>query len=103
MKSLIATAVAAAAVVAAAPAMANMDLAKAKNCTSCHAVDKKLVGPSYQEVSAKYKGQADAEAKLIDKVKKGGVGVYGQIPMPPNQVTDAEAKTLVQWILGGAK
>lgn len=88
---------------ASAPAMANSDLAKAKGCLACHTVDKKLVGPGYQEVAAKYKGQKDAEAKLVEKVMKGGVGTWGQIPMPPNQVSAAEATTLVKWILGGAK
>jgi len=87
-----------------APAMANADLAKAKNCMACHLTDKKLVGPSYQEVAARYKGKAGAEADLARKIKAGGVGVWGQVPMPPNpQVTDAEIATLVKWILAGAK
>jgi cytochrome c len=69
-------------------------------CGACHAVDKKIVGPAYQDVAAKYKGDASAAAKLADKVKKGGVGVWGQIPMPPNaQVSDADIKNLVDWIL----
>lgn len=76
------------------------DLAKAKNCLACHAVDKKLVGPAYKDVAAKYKGDKTAEAKLVDKIQKGGSGVWGQIPMPPNpQVSPAEAKTLVAWVL----
>ena len=67
---------------------------------SCHAVDKKLVGPGYKEVAAKYKGDKTAEAKLVEKVKKGGAGVWGPIPMPANaQVSDADVKTLVKWIL----
>lgn len=75
-------------------------LAQKSNCLSCHAIDKKLVGPSYKEVAAKYKGDKGAEAKLIEKVKKGGSGVWGAIPMPPNAgVSDADVKTLVQWIL----
>ena len=75
-------------------------LMKKDGCAACHAVDKKLVGPAYQEVAAKYKGDKDAAAKLADKVKKGGVGVWGQIPMPPNpQVSDADIKELVGWIL----
>lgn len=83
-----------------APAMADEALAKSKNCLACHAVDKKLVGPSYKDVAAKYAGQKDAVDKLSAKVIKGGVGVWGQIPMPANaQVNDAEAKQLVQWIL----
>ena len=82
----------------AAFADAGADLAKAKNCLACHAVDKKVVGPAYKEVAAKYKGDKTAEAKLIEKVQKGGVGAWGQIPMPPNpQVNAAEAKTLVAW------
>ncbi len=77
-----------------------MDLAKAKNCLACHAVSTKLVGPAYKDVAAKYAGQKDAEAKLITKVIKGGSGTWGAIPMPANpQVTEAEAKTLVKWVL----
>jgi len=84
----------------AAFADAGADLAKAKNCLACHAVDKKVVGPAYKDVAAKYKADKGAEAKLIDKVKKGGSGVWGNVPMPPNpQVNDAEAKQLVQWVL----
>ena len=81
-------------------AMANADLAKAKNCMACHAVANKLVGPAYKDVAAKYAGQKDAEAKLVAKVIKGGAGVWGAIPMPANpQVSEADAKTLVKWIL----
>ncbi|NEX62404.1 c-type cytochrome [Noviherbaspirillum sp. 17J57-3] len=75
------------------------ELAKAKNCMSCHAVDKKVVGPAYKDVAAKYKGQKDAEDKLAQKVIKGGGGVWGQVPMPPNAVTDKEAHELVKWVL----
>ena len=86
--------------VVAGPALANADLAQKKNCMACHATDKKLVGPAYKEVAAKYAGQKDAVAKLTDKVMKGGTGVWGQVPMPANpQVTAAEAKTLVTWVL----
>jgi cytochrome c len=85
---------------AATPAMADMALATAKNCMACHAVDKKLVGPSYKDVAAKYAGQKDAVEKLSAKVIKGGSGVWGPIPMPANaQVTPDEAKKLVAWIL----
>ena len=85
---------------AAAPAFAQADLAQKKNCMACHAVDKKLVGPAYKEVAAKYAGQGDAVGKLAAKVMKGGTGAWGAIPMPANpQVNDAEAKQLVQWIL----
>jgi cytochrome c len=69
------------------------------NCTACHAVDKKLVGPSYMDVAAKYAGDAAAPAKLAQKVKTGGSGVWGAIPMPPNNVPDADLKSLVEWIL----
>ena len=80
------------------------ELAKKYNCLACHQVDKKLVGPSYQEVAAKYKGQADAVATLSAKIKAGGVGVWGQIPMPPNPtVPDADMTIIVDWILGLAK
>ena len=66
----------------------------------CHAVDKKIVGPTLKEISAKYKGDNKAEAKLAEKVKKGGSGVWGQVPMPPNAaVKDEDIKTMVQWIL----
>lgn len=99
MKLFVAAAVAAG-LLSAAPAFASEDLAKAKNCLACHATDKKLVGPSYKDVAAKYAGNADAAAMLATKVQKGGVGTWGQIPMPPNpQVSEAEAKTLVAWIL----
>lgn len=86
---------------AAAPVFANQELAQKKNCMACHSVDKKLVGPGYKEVAAKYAGQKDAAAKLEQKVIKGGSGVWGQVPMPANpQVSEAEAKQLVAWILG---
>lgn len=82
------------------PAMADLALATAKNCMACHAVDKKLVGPSYKDVAAKYAGQPDAVAKLSAKVLKGGAGVWGPVPMPANaQVSPAEATKLVTWIL----
>jgi cytochrome c551/c552 len=69
-------------------------------CGACHAVDKKVVGPAYQDVAAKYKGDAGALAKLSQKVKTGGAGVWGPVPMPPNpQVADADIKALVSWIL----
>ncbi len=81
-------------------AMANADLAKAKNCMSCHAIGSKLVGPAYKDVAAKYAGQKDAENKLTAKVMKGGSGSWGAVPMPANpQVTEAEARTLVKWVL----
>jgi cytochrome c len=82
------------------PALANADLAKAKNCTACHAVDKKMIGPAYKDVAAKYGSDKDAVAKLAKKVREGGVGAWGQIPMPANpQVSDSEAEALVKWIM----
>jgi cytochrome c len=93
----------AAALLAAGTAQAqNADeLLKKHACTACHAVDKKLVGPAYNEVAVKYKGDAKAPAALMEKVKKGGSGVWGQVPMPPNpQVPDADIKTMVTYILG---
>ena len=74
-------------------------LAKSKNCLACHAIDKKLVGPAYKDIAKKYAGQKDAEAKLSEKVIKGGKGVWGQIPMPPNNVTPEEASKLAAWVL----
>jgi cytochrome c len=82
------------------PAYAQEELAKKHNCLACHTTDKKLVGPSYKDVAAKYGNDPSAEAKLFDKVKKGGQGVWGQVPMPPNgQVPDADIKSLVKWVL----
>jgi cytochrome c len=93
---------AAPATTAAAPALANKDLAAKSGCLTCHAIDKKLIGPSYQDIAKKY--TASDEAMLIAKVKAGGKGVWGQIPMPPNAaVKDEDIKTLVNWILAGAK
>lgn len=84
----------------AAPAMADLALATSKNCMACHAIDKKVVGPAYKDVAAKYAGQKDAADKLVQKVMKGGGGVWGPVPMPANpQVSEAEAKKLVAWVL----
>lgn len=83
-----------------APALADVQLATTKNCLACHAVDKKLVGPSFKDIAAKYAGQTDAAIKLQAKVLKGGSGVWGPVPMPANaQVNSDEAKKLVAWIL----
>lgn len=86
---------------AALPAQASEALAKKHLCTTCHVVKgAKTIGPAYADVAKKYAGQKDAEAKLVDKVKKGGQGVWGQVPMPPNAaVPDADIKTLVKWVL----
>lgn len=82
------------------PVQASDELAKKNNCLACHAADKKLVGPSYKDIAAKYKSDKTAEAKLAEKIKKGGSGAWGQVPMPPNpNVSDADLKTLVKWIL----
>ncbi|MDD0809657.1 c-type cytochrome [Curvibacter sp. RS43] len=90
----------AAALTVAAPAMADLALATSKNCMACHAVDKKVVGPSYKDVAAKYAGQKDAADKLASKIIKGGSGVWGPVPMPANaQVNEAEAKKLATWVL----
>src|SRR6478736_6279401 len=88
------------ALAAAGPALADQALATAKNCMACHAVDKKLVGPAYKDVAAKYAGQKDAVDKLAAKIMKGGSGVWGPVPMPANaQVNEAEAKKLAAWVL----
>jgi cytochrome c len=84
----------------AADATAAEALAKNSGCFACHAVDKKLVGPSYKDVAAKYRNDKNAAANLAKKVKAGGKGVWGDVPMPPNaHVKDADIKTIVQWIL----
>ena len=93
----------AAGLLASAPALADDKeaeaLAKKHNCLACHTTDKKLVGPAYKDVAKKYKGQ-NVAAKLQEKVKKGGQGVWGPVPMPPNAaVPDADIKKLVDWIL----
>jgi len=81
------------------PAQADEALAKKHNCLACHQVDKKAIGPAYRDIAKKYKGQ-NVAAQLEQKVKKGGVGVWGQIPMPPNAaVPEGDVKKLVDWIL----
>lgn len=83
-----------------APAIADEALAKAKNCMGCHAMERKMVGPSYKDISKKYAGNAGAAAMLATKIQKGGRGSWGAIPMPAMpQVNDAEALRLSQWIL----
>ena len=74
-------------------------LAKSKSCFACHTMAKKLVGPSFKDIAAKYKSDKGAEDKLVLKILQGGSGVWGAVPMPPNQVTDAEAHQLVRWVL----
>ncbi len=84
----------------AAPAFADQALATSKNCMACHAMDKKLVGPSYKEVAAKYAADKTAVDKLATKILKGGSGTWGAVPMPANaQVNEAEAKKLAAWVM----
>jgi cytochrome c551/c552 len=90
----------------ASPSVSHVDsdpiqLARDKACFACHAVDKRVVGPAFQEVAARYKGQPDAEARLLDKLRKGGSGAWGSIPMPANgDLAETDARTLIRWILG---
>ena len=85
----------------ATPVLADQALAASKNCLSCHALEKKLVGPSYKDVAAKYRGDKSAADRLATKIMKGGSGAWGVVPMPSNpQVNEAEAKRLAAWILG---
>lgn len=101
---IIATLLISAGLLAAAPAQANQELAKKSNCLACHAVDKKMVGPAFIDISKKYAGDKTALKTLSGKVKAGTKGTWGQIPMPPNpNVKDADIETLVKWILAGAK
>ncbi len=86
------------------PAAASLALAQKNACIACHAVDKKLVGPAYQDVAKKYAGQKDAQAYLVKSIKAGGSGKWGPVPMPAQAaLSDADAGTLAAWILGGAK
>ena len=104
MKALVAL-LATAGVLATPVAMASpKDIASKSACLGCHAVDKKVVGPSFKDIAAKYTGQADASAKLVKKVKAGGSGVWGPIPMPANAgISEADTKAVIDWILAGAK
>ncbi len=79
--------------------LASEQLAKQKGCMACHDMKAKKVGPSYADIAKKYAGKADAVNYLAGKIKKGGAGVWGSVPMPPQNVTDAEAKQLAQWVL----
>lgn len=92
------------AAVSAMPAQANLALAQKNACTACHAVDKKVLGPAYQDVVKKYAAQKDAVAQLSDSIRKGGAGKWGPVPMPAQpSLSEADAKTLAEWILSGAK
>ena len=99
MKSIVPVAIVIACMIA-TPARANPELAQKKNCMACHAIGQKVIGPAYKDVAARYAGQPEAAARLAQKVMKGGTGVWGTAVMPSNpQVSEAEAKQLVQWIL----
>ena len=89
------------AVIAVSPAIASEDLARKDGCTACHSLEKRMVGPGFKEIAARYRGDAAAEDQLVVKVKKGGAGVWGRIPMPPSSppVKDDDVKILVKWIL----
>ena len=85
----------------ASPAFANAELAQKKNCMACHAIDKKLVGPAYKDVAAKYAGQPDAQANLVQSIRNGSVGKWGELPMPAHpKLSEADAKKLAAWVLG---
>ena len=100
MKSVLVSALVATGLVASAPAFANKDLATKSGCMACHAVDKKLVGPAYKDVAAKYAKDKGSVDLLAAKIMKGGSGVWGPVPMPANpQVNEAEAKKLATWVL----
>lgn len=101
-KQFAVVAVMAAGVLASSSSFANESLAKRSGCFSCHQIDKKVVGPAYKDVAAKYKGQPDAVEKLVKKARNGGGGVWGDVAMPPNDVSrvnDANLKLIVEWIL----
>lgn len=94
----------AATLLASAPAFASKELATQNACMACHAADKKMVGPAYQDIAKKYAGQKDAQANLVASIKKGGSGKWGPIPMPAQAgLSDADAATLAAWVLGGGK
>lgn len=99
MKAVYIAMMAAAGIVMAGQAHADQALAQSKGCLACHAVDKKIVGPAYKDVAAKYKGDKAAADKLATKIKAGGSGTWGPVPMPPQNVTPEESKKLVTWIL----
>jgi cytochrome c len=91
------------AAVTSTPAVRTADLARQKACMSCHGMDKRIVGPAFKEVAAKYRGQAGAEGQLVEKLKRGGVGAWGSIPMPANpDLAEQDARELVRWVLSGA-
>jgi cytochrome c len=86
------------------PAFASKELAQKYSCLACHAADKKLVGPSYQDVAKKYAGQKDAQSNLAKSIKAGGTGKWGPVPMPAQpSLSDGDAQTLAKWVLAGGK
>jgi cytochrome c len=99
MKTVLLVLLACAGIAMGGQARASTDLAKTKNCMGCHALDKKVLGPSFKDVAAKYKGQKDAEAKIVASMTKGSTGVWGPMAMPPNALSAAEAKTLAGWVM----
>jgi cytochrome c len=84
---------------AAFPATADPKLAEQKNCLACHSIDKKVLGPAFKDVAAKYAGQDGTAETLADKIRKGSVGAWGDVPMPPNDVNAADARKLADWVL----
>lgn len=101
--SVVAVSVGASSVAVAGETPDGLVIARNNACLGCHAVDRKLVGPSFLQVAAKYKGDRQAEAKLVKKVKEGGAGVWGVIPMPAHpRMNDNDVKTVVEWVLAGA-
>ena len=100
MKTCVASTILALAALAANPASASPELAKAKNCMACHAIGSKLVGPSFKDIATRYAGNKDAQSGLAGKIRKGSTGIWGAIPMPANaNVNDEEAATLAKWLL----
>ncbi|SHG72752.1 c-type cytochrome [Massilia sp. CF038] len=99
MKTLVSVLLACAAATVTVQAQANADLAKAKNCMGCHALDKKVIGPAFRDVAAKYGAQKDAQARLVASITKGSTGTWGPMAMPPNAVSNDEAQTLAKWVL----
>ncbi len=104
MKSWASIGVLATIAMAAAPARANLDLAQKNACTACHAVDKKVLGPSYREVARKYADRTDAVAQLADSIRQGGAGKWGPVPMPAQSaISDTGLAALAAWLAGGAR
>ena len=99
MKTVLLVLLACAGIAMGGPARASADLAKAKNCMGCHSLDKKVLGPAFRDVAAKYKGQKDAEAKMVASITKGSTGIWGPMAMPPNALSAVEAKTLASWVM----